>query len=64
MELFMEVFYEPYLFDLEIYLESVDSEIVRNHIMKAMPSVDWSMYKGSKSIFVELEPGEYNVKIV
>lgn len=52
MELFIEIFYEPYLYDLELYLESDDEGLVRSHLMKAMPKVDWSLYKGSKSIFV------------
>ena len=60
----MEVFNEPYLYDLEIFLQSTDVDIVRSHIYKAMPKVDWSMYKGAKSIFVELEPGEYEIKII
>jgi hypothetical protein len=48
MQLFMEIFYEPYLYDLEIFLQSDDADLVRSHIYKAMPKVDWSKYKGSK----------------
>ena len=60
----MEVFYEPYLYDLELFVVSTDTDLVRSHLYKAMPKVDWSKYKGSKSVFVELEPGEYEVKII
>jgi hypothetical protein len=47
-----------------LYLEAIEADIVRSHLMKAMPNVDWSKYKGSKSILVELEPGEYELKII
>lgn len=63
-QLFIEIFYEAYLQDLELYLMSLDADIVRSHIYKAMPKVDWSLYKGSKTLFVELEPGEYELKII
>lgn len=64
MQLFVEVFYDPYLYDLEIFLQSDDADLVRSHIYKAMPNVDWSKYKGAKQIFVEVEPGEYEIKIM
>lgn len=64
MQLFVEIFYEPYLYDLELYLESEEADLVRSHLLKAMPKVEWSKYKGSKSIFVELEPGLYEIKII
>jgi len=64
MQFYMEIFYEPFLYDLEIYLESDDADLVRSHLNKAMPNVDWSKYKGSKQILVELEHGEYEIKII
>ena len=61
----MELFYEPYLYDLELFLFSTDASNVRAHMYKERSNkVDWTMYKGAKRLFVELEPGEYEVSIV
>jgi hypothetical protein len=64
MQLYVEIFYESYLQDLELFLLSDDATIVRSHIFKAMPKVDWSLYKGTKQLYVEVEPGTYDLKIV
>ena len=61
LELFAEVFYEPYLYDLQLFLKDEEAGLVRDHIFKAMPNVDWSEYKGAKQLFLLLEPGEYNL---
>lgn len=63
-QLFLEIFYETYFYDLELYLVSEDATIVRSHIYKETQKVDWSLYKGAKQIYVELEPGTYDLKIV
>lgn len=62
--IFMEIFYEPYLYDLELYLEDTEASLVRTHITKALPNIEWTKYKGSKKIYVELEPSTYNLKII
>lgn len=62
MQLFMEIFYDPYFYDLELSIFSTDAVRVKNQHRPA--KVDWSLYKGSKQLFVELESGQYEVKIV
>ena len=42
MQLFVEVFYEPYLYDIELSLVSSDADNVRAHISKPTSKVDWS----------------------
>lgn len=64
MQFFAEIFYEPYFYDMELFLVAQDSDLVRDHIFKGVPNVDWSLYKGSKSVFVELDPGRYEIKII
>ena len=64
MQLFIEIFYEPYLQDLELFIMSDEADLVRAHINRGMPKVDWSLYKGAKKIFIEVEPGEYELKVI
>lgn len=64
MQLFVEVFYDAYLYDIQLHLTSIEQNLVREHIYVDVPFVDWSLYKGAKSLFVELEPGEYEIKFL
>jgi len=67
MQLFAEIFYDPYLLcDLELAIYSKDVQNVRSHLgQKDRPKqIDWSLYKSSKSVFVGLEPGEYEFALV
>lgn len=63
-QLFLEIYYEPYLYDLEVSLVSDDVDRVRSHITTEVQKVKWQLYKGAKSIFVELEGGEYDLQFV
>lgn len=63
----MEIFYDPYFYDLELSLTSPDATHVRSHLNQPktqLQKIDWSLFKGSKSIFVEVEPGAYDLKIL
>ncbi len=57
MQFFIEIFYDDYLYNMELFLSSKEQSLVREHIFVDVPFVDWSKYKGAKSLFVELEPG-------
>ena len=56
MQLMIEVFYEPYFYDLELTIFSRMSDIEHSNI-------DLTLYKGSKSVFIELEAGDYELKL-
>ena len=65
----VEIFSEPHLlYDLELSLYSLDVERVRSHISSGnslkTKKLDLSLFKSSKSIFLELSPGEYELAIV
>ena len=58
MQFLAEVFYDPYqLYDLDFSLFSVKFEQLGNK------NLDMTLYKGAKRLFVELEPGAYELKI-
>lgn len=60
-----EVFYDPSLYDIQIFIESKDANLVRSHFYgKAPPKVEWSKYKSSKRVLVELEKGEYEIQFI
>ncbi|CDW81429.1 laminin subunit alpha-like [Stylonychia lemnae] len=64
-QMFVEVFYEPYLYDVDISIVSNDALNVRSHQnLNELKTVDWTKYKGDKKIFIELEPGSYDIKFV
>lgn len=63
-QLLAEIYFEPYLlYELELSIHSIDVEKVRAHINNKPKSND-SLYKGAKRLFVELEPGEYELAII
>jgi hypothetical protein len=64
MQMFIEIFYDDYLYDMELFLYSTEQNLVREHLYVDVPSVDWTKYKGAKSLFVELEPGNYEISIL
>jgi hypothetical protein len=65
MQLFAEIFYDPYFYDLELSVYSTDATRVRTNLGSHRPkTVDWTLYKGSKQVFMELESGTYEMKIV
>jgi hypothetical protein len=58
MQFLAEVFFDPYqLYDLELSLFSVKFEQLGNK------HFDMTLYKGAKRLFVELDPGAYELKI-
>jgi hypothetical protein len=58
MQFLAEVFFDPYqLYDLELSLFSVKFEQLGNK------HLDMTLYKGAKRLFVELDPGAYELKI-
>lgn len=58
MQFLAEVYYDPYqLYDLELSLFSVKFEQLGNK------HLDMTLYKGAKRLFVELDPGAYELKI-
>ncbi len=59
----IEIFYEPYLaYNLALTLTSKDVKNSRSNLGK--PQKTHPQYQSSKSLFVELEPGEYELTIV
>lgn len=68
MQLFAEIFYDPFLYDLEISVFSTDASKVRSRLSDPNrfyeSHLDWTLYKGSKQLFMELESGTYELKIV
>ena len=63
----LEVYYEPYLYDVELSLFSLDATRVRTHLYGELahpPKLDLTLFTGSKRLFVELEPGSYEVKFM
>ena len=73
MQFSAEVFYDSKHsnlgFDLELALYSLDVQNVRAHILRPGETadtrvVDWSLYKGAKAIYLELEQGEYEFAII
>ncbi len=63
MQVMIEVYYDPYFYDLEVSLTSLSALSSTRHHRYASSQVDWSLYKGAKRLFVELEPGEYEFKL-
>jgi hypothetical protein len=62
-QLAIEIFYEPYLgYDLALTLISKDVKNSRTH--KSQQKIQHPLYQSSKSLFVELEQGEYELSIV
>jgi hypothetical protein len=65
MQLMAEIFFEPYLFyELDIAVVSRDVKNVRAHINKKPNEKDITLYTGAKSLFLDLEPGEYDFQII
>jgi hypothetical protein len=63
--LFVEIFYEPLLYDLEILIESKDANELKTGSSYAKKSrTDASVFKGSKKIFAGIEHGDYTFKVV
>ena len=70
-QFYLEIFYEPFFQDLEVTLISPDASNVRSHLKSletysdsdSSPKIDWSLFKGSKKIFVEVETGTYDILI-
>ena len=63
VQLDIEIFYEPYLsYDLALTLTSKDVKNSRSHIGKTQKT--HPLYQSTKSLFVELEPGEYEFSIL
>jgi hypothetical protein len=63
VQLAVEIFYEPYLsYDLALTLTSKDVKNSRSHLGK--PQKTHPIYQSTKSLFVELEPGEYEFSIL
>jgi len=52
------------MYDLELLIESKESSLVRSHLTKGRNEVDWTLYRGSKSLFVQLDPGMYEIKFI
>ena len=66
-QMLIEVYYEPYLYDIELSLFSVDATRVRSHLygeLAQAPKLDLTLFTGSKRLFVELEPGTYEVRFM
>lgn len=54
----MTIYYDPYaLYDLELSLFSLKFEQL------SPTKVDMTLYKGAKNLFLEVDPGAYEVKI-
>ena len=62
MQFMAEVFYDPYFYDIELSIFSTDATRTRSSYGSA--AVDWTLYKGSKQVFLELESGTYELRIV
>ncbi len=59
MQFAIEIFYDPFqLYDLEIYLNPLKYDILSQN-----SAIELSEYLGSKTLFVELNPGAYDIKI-
>ena len=63
VQLAVEIFYDPFLsYDLGMTLTSKDVKNSRSHIGKSQKT--HPQYQSAKSLFVELEPGEYEFSIL
>jgi len=58
-QVLFELHYEPYFYDLELTLVSLEVENTRKAISLKSSISDWTMLKGAKRLLVDLEPGAY-----
>lgn len=64
MQFYAEIFNENYLYDMDMYLRSPETSLVREHIYNNKNDIDWSFFKGAKKIYIDLEPGLYELSIL